>query len=103
MPCTDGGYTVEQERAIAREEKVVRAALCALLSAFEKRGSNPFAFIDYKEAGFKVEELESWWSQHKKIDAARRAREEREQQERQVRNKALAKLTAEEKRLLNLR
>lgn len=107
MPCTDGGVPYEHELKQAREQQMLSAALCGLLTALEAEidvgGSNPFDLIDYREAGIKRRQLEEWWNNHKEVDKARREREAREAQEAKDRKAALAKLTSREKKILGIK
>lgn len=107
MPCSDGGYTreqeIERERAAEKERRMKEASrrvdlLCSACRALERMG------YDFDENP----ELSRWWAGHKKEDAARLAAEEakaqREAYQRRVIEAALAKpigeLTEEEKKLL---
>ena len=105
MPCSDGGYTHEQEQEMRRkaerqqrEQARKTPLLCAACRALERLG------YDFDENP----ELSEFWAKHKKEDEAREAAERRERErkawEERTVSAALAKpigqLTDEEKSLL---
>lgn len=88
----------------------LEAALCASLTALEKFGHIPaLDYLDYDEAGITMAELNVWWREHKRKDAARREweqhereRKEREAAEKIERQRILATLTPEQRRILGV-
>ena len=103
MPC----ITWEDAADRSHEDKVnkkTRAALCAVLTVLELKGSLDDALnsIDFKEAGVKRVWLEDWWEEHKKEDEIRRANEERSRITQEKVKSAISKLTPEERKLLGI-
>ena len=111
MPCQDDypSHTVEYRDKPETKKRLdlVTRLLCALCKKLENTGYPNY--IAAVEKG----ELATWWKTHKKIDAAREAREvkqkaakaKKEQEERrkkETRKNALAKLTADERRALGI-
>lgn len=106
MPCRD--WTVEDEwRAKdAAEKALLRASLCAVLSALERQGDlyeNVLSFIDWRESGVTEKEFRSWWKEHKREDAERRKRQREADRKERLRKSALSKLTDEEKKILGIK
>lgn len=125
MPCRDGGPSQAQIKAVAREHerklqeiRNIEAFLCAICTALNDTEKQPLGKmrvgkstfdlvldrIDWEEAGVTREELLAWWKKHQEQDEARRLREqmtkERETQEAErakIREKALSKLSPEER------
>lgn len=58
--------------------------------------------IVYDGRNPEARKLADWWEEHQAADAARLAKEQREKEEAAARERALAKLTQEERRLLGL-
>lgn len=97
MPCMsyddDPGYNERQWKA--KTDKLARIA-CKALTELEKQGRADFLLIDDTE-------VRDWWTAHKVADAkAKAAKEERARRE-QVKQDALAKLTAEERKVLGIK
>lgn len=110
MPCIDGGWNdeVRVSRDMVNEHKMLEAAMCGMLTVFEKRfkeGSmNEFLnWVDWEEAGVKRKTLELWWKAHKKKDEERRAREEASRRKDELRASALSKLSLEERAALGIK
>lgn len=101
MPCSDGGY-VEQIN-----NNKIEAMLCAAMGFIENlpRGLGLTQFyntVDWVEAGVAPHELAEWWQEHKRQDELRR-KSARERVAKQIRREAaLAKLTDEDRRILEL-
>lgn len=95
MPCTYTG-SIEGDRALASSERLteVTEMLCRTLTRFEGILNTE---LNSPLAGVLDDDIVKWWEEHKVIDARRRKREREE-----LRAKALAKLTAEERQLLGL-
>ena len=106
MPCRD--YLAEDQWRLEKDKEaaMVRASLCAVLTVLEDDDAAFAAVlkkIDWKEAGVTKREFLSWWEDHKIEDEQRRLREIKESREKKIRKDALAKLTAEEKKLLGIK
>lgn len=119
MPCSDGGYTAEQqaqidakERKAEREKRMIAAMLCAICTVLEApgkpgmKGINQLPKIldkvDWEEAGVKRTEFAVWWDQHKREDEERREREAKEAKLDARKKAALAKLSLADRRVLGL-
>lgn len=108
MPCRDYIPGEQDRRSDIKELSLIRASLCALLTVMEKN-MTPDTFdqyiksIDWKEAGVTKREFLSWWEDHKIEDEKRRKREAEEKREKEIRKAALAKLSAEEKKILGIK
>jgi len=115
MPCRDyyddhpeAYFRDVTEPALKRQVAFAESALCQTLAALEKaidsyneeHGTNRNVLdqINYKEAGITRAQLSKWWENHKKLDAQHREQE----RIKQLKNAALAKLTAEERKALGL-
>lgn len=111
MPCITEGWRetpAEQREREKREWYEIFGAMKAsavLCGVFTSLGSNLPAFldtIDWNEVGVKRTLVERWWKEHHARDRRRLAEERREKRETAKRSKALAKLTAAERRLLEI-
>ena len=107
MPCRDGMEDFRRSEEYA-ERALIRAALCAVLTALERESGgdlyeNVLSFIDWKEAGVTEKEFRKWWKDHKMEDAERRAYEREERRKEEVRKFALSKLSDEEKKILGVK
>jgi len=110
MPCTDGGVPYPEDIREQREQRMVKAALCAVLTQLETQHATNdqngcefvLANINYREAGFKRKELETWWNKHKAEDVARRVREATEAEQLNLRRQGLSKLSQAEREALGL-
>lgn len=72
MPCYDS-----QAAQAGEERRKAVAALCAILTALERRGDFEAALFsaNWLEAGVSEKWLRDWWQRHKAEDAARLDRE----------------------------
>lgn len=105
MPCrTEEPYEVKPKKPMETVQGL-EAALCGFLTALTKNGDIQRAvdFFDEAEAGIEVEEVIEWWRVHQAKDEARKKREHEARMRETAKQRALAKLTPEEKALLNLR
>lgn len=97
MPCMsyddDPGYSERQWKA--KTDKLARIA-CKAMAELEKQGRADFLLVDDAE-------VRDWWIAHKEADA--KAQEARDEKARihKLRNEALSKLTAEEKKVLGVK
>jgi len=109
MPCSDGGYDdeVRVSRDTLKEHNMLEAAMCGILTVFEKIGEDEFYkfldMVDWEEAGVKRRTLALWWKKHKKQDEERRARESATKRKEELRKVALGKLTSEELEVLGIK
>lgn len=90
MPCMDGGPSYDDYDRMRDEISELSIILCAICEDLENE-NKPIpnrAII--------------WWEEHKEADRKREAKEEAEKEEQNAREKALDKLTASERRLLDL-
>lgn len=101
MPCSDGGWDrgADQTREIIdlerRNDKLARIA-CAVMTALEENGQEDFILLQN-------EEVREWWAEHKEFDRQRRAKEAERKRIAQVKKEALAKLSAEERKVLGIK
>jgi predicted ribosome quality control (RQC) complex YloA/Tae2 family protein len=137
MPCRDyiddnpsayfGPQLKKKDDEIDRLQKKLsfaESALCATLRAIENAGINIYQphkstsldspMIDWKNAGITSNELYKWFENHKKVDAAIRAKIAKQKQEAllkqkkeneilEKKNKALKKLSKEERQILGIK
>lgn len=90
MPCRcDGWEEEENERMHKLMDKLTRM-LCTASKAMDNRGVK-----------MSNEHLE-WWKQHQEFDRKRAEQEKKERQEELLRKRAIAKLTPEERKLLDI-
>lgn len=114
MPCYDSrndAPAVYDE--ISRERKAhnrTKAMLCAIMQTVASQNFELKTFlnqVDWRAAGVKRKDLEAWWSEHKAADERRRAQEHKErrvkEEKENARKKALAKLTAEDRKALGIK
>jgi len=104
MPCISE-YPDEERVRESNERAFYRASLCAILTAVENAGFDPFRKdseikVDWTEAGVTAKRLQTWWKEHKEHDALRKALEVIKAEDERKRQVALSKLTAEERILL---
>jgi hypothetical protein len=97
MPCSDGGYTREEEAAMERERQRPAQNLCWLMGWLTK---NHPRIAD--EAQFQRSDLKAWWERHQEFDRQREAAERAERQREQERLAAIQKLTPAERKMLGL-
>ena len=108
MPCLDGGPYWENEvrRPTLRKSKAskpkpeltkeaLEAILCGIATKLENMGNlnTVTGLVDWKEVGVAEENFFKWWDDHKAKDEIRREK---------ILKNALAKLTAEERKVLGL-
>ena len=92
---------LHEEIGVLKAELAEREAmLCAVLSIYGPDMDAVYSEINWLEAGVTQDDMESWWKTHKRKDEERRAREADKREA--ARNKALKKLTHEERVLLGL-
>lgn len=121
MPCRDyyddnpSAYYADTIAGLKKQVSFAESALCLALNTFEQVltnfkaefdiniKTNPLDVMVIEEAGIKRDELETWWTRHKILDAKHRAEEEARAREHRIRNQALAKLSAEEKKVLGIK
>jgi hypothetical protein len=114
MPCRND---YPEDNVVVRSEErlhngVNAARLCGILTTLEAEGklNSILKRVDWKEAGTSLQDLESWWAEHKAIDAKRRKKEAAEalrrkkaEAERQtaldLQKKPWAEMTARERRI----
>lgn len=97
MPCRDGGpsaYTDENSDLRKRNDELAQM-LCSLCRLLEGR-KELLVHLPY------VIGLEQWWTEHKRIDAARIAQAEAIKAQNALKRQALSKLTHEERKVLGL-
>lgn len=109
MPCSDGGWDdeVRVSRDEVREHNMLEAAMCGILTVLENNGGGSnlegiLQAVDWKEAGVKRKQLETWWRKHKKQDEERRAREAAHLRKEELKTAAISKLSMEERAALGL-
>jgi len=100
MPCSDGGWTRSVDDSAIRDlekrnDKLARIA-CAAMTALEENGIEDFVLLQN-------EEVREWWTEHKEFDRQRRAKQAERERIAQVKKDALAKLSAEERKILGIK
>lgn len=99
MPCSDGGYTYDNSHELAalknRCDQLARIA-CAVMTALEADGREDFILLQNQE-------VREWWTAHKEFDRKRREAEAEKQRLAQLKKDALAKLSAEERKVLGIK
>lgn len=97
MPCRDYRDEPEYQQDMqARNDKLARIA-CKALEHIEKSSDGLEILI------LKDPEVSEWWSKHKEADRKERERKEYEDNINRIKEKALAKLSLEEKRILGIK
>ena len=114
MPCRDyyddhpeKYYKDITEPALKKQISFAESALCQTLVALEaatkeinaQAGGTVYDWINFAEAGITKKELVAWHKEHKILDAKHR----QEEAAKNLRETALAKLTAEEKKILGIK
>lgn len=96
MPCSDPGRHLEREEIAQKQYRLdlVTRLLCELCQTLEAESLS--SILEYNP------ELIGWWKNHKREDQERFAREERAASDKRLKEKALAKLSPAEKKLLKL-
>lgn len=102
MPCQSyesswaGNSNDADVRRLKKEADKLARIACAALTELEKVGKAEFLVL-------KNDELREWWEAHKEADRKERARIAELERRERVKEKALARLTEEEKELLGLK
>jgi len=119
MPCRDfyddnpGAYYKDTIAGLKKQVSFAESALCAALNALEhvdslvetvapKQGDF-YDWLAFEGAGIKKKELVEWHTHHRILDAKHRAEAEARAREHRIRNQALAKLSAEEQKVLGIK
>jgi hypothetical protein len=102
MPCSDGGVPYPKSR-LEQLDDLAPAMLCGLFHANEAVFLLLLEGIDEKECGVTKHQVREWIALHEEKDAQRRKGERALEYFKRVREKALSKLTLEEKLALSLR
>src|SRR5689334_16207860 len=98
MPCNDGGppdYYGDYSRQLKRADKLAKM-LCDLCYILERRSGGIGYYYD------RVDGFKDWHTKHKEQDATRLKQEAESAAKDKLKAKALAKLTAEERKALGL-
>ncbi len=110
MPCYGGPSEPEVSISQSRYEdfEFQKALLCASLTFISNSHLLDDFFtsetkLDWNEVGIDPEKARKWWDLHLKEDSLRKKQESIEREKKQMREKALKKLTKEEKKLLGLK
>ena len=110
MPCRDyyddnpGAYYKDTIEGLRKQVSFAESALCAALRHIESAyHADPVQYVDCKSAGIKPKELKAWFENHKALDDKHRAEAEEKARVHKLRNEALSKLTAEEKKVLGVK
>lgn len=93
MPCTTGQEYDRTDYAARRENERLTRVSCDIMRVLEANGFDLSAF---------GEETMNWWEQHKAEDARREAAAKAQIWRERLRDQALAKLSADERRALGL-
>jgi hypothetical protein len=106
MPCYDADPrdpTISQSRLDILQG--TEATLCAISAVLERSDQLKAVLdqVDWKEAGVKRYQFESWWATHKAEDELRRTAEQAAAERKRKISAARAKLTPEERQLLGLK
>jgi hypothetical protein len=103
MPCRDD-YVDTRPTQRELDAALTNAVLCAFTRTLKNNsGFDHFMqYVDWKESGFTKREYLDWWKRHELIDTQRREKIKIQAALEQKRNKALSKLTGEERILLGL-
>lgn len=83
MPCTDNGYTQDQQREVDRLARLPEAMLCALINAIDSEHELTAMLdfrVNWKEAGITRQEFNAWRAEHRRRDEQRRKKEQERQQ-----------------------
>ena len=100
MPCRDYedtySYNDSRERELKKQNDRLARIACKAMTALEQDGHADLLLLE-------DDEVREWWAKHKEADA--RATAERAEKERKARIKkeALAKLSAEERKVLGVK
>ena len=106
MPCRVDDYSTRYVTETRHGMTIAdfEAVLCGLFTETEADGELFLwlGAVDWAEVGVSRKTVEAWWEAHKKEDERRRAKEAAEKIKEQKRKAALAKLTAEDRKVLGL-
>ena len=101
MPCHDAysyfgdaGRESDALNEVRQRLDHITRLICSLCERLEGSGFNHLIYAD--------PQLLAWWDKHQECDRRRKAEELAEEKRQQAKQRALAKLTPEERRLLNL-
>jgi len=105
MPCRDEYADREMELKEAKKAAMIEASLCGILRVLDVPYDKEkiLELVDWKEAGVTRKEFETWWMGHRRKDQLRKMAEEEAKRKEDVKAKALAKLTPEERELLGVK
>lgn len=97
MPCMsyDDRPDYSEREWKAKTDRLARIA-CAAMTELEKNGAEDLLLL-------KNEEVREWWVAHKEADRKAQERAEAERKREEIRQSALAKLTADELRVLGIK
>jgi hypothetical protein len=101
MPCTDQGADEAYEQEQRRTNTMVKALACAAFKLLEEEGL--LTELNWTEAGVSSKDGMRWWSDHKTTDAERKAAQAQALKDKRDRKLALKKLTARERKLLEVK
>jgi len=109
MPCYDGGPGgPDDRRLISRKDYTTlcktESILCGIFSALtETQLQNLLEKINWSEVGTTQRWTKKWWIQHQKEDKERRQRKAAREKAERLKQKALSKLSAAEKKILGIK
>ena len=103
MPCRDyeddyrvhDAYDSEIKSLKKQNDRLARIA-CKAMTALEKDGHADFLLLE-------DDEVREWWKKHKEADAKAKAEHEEKARLALVKKEALAKLSAEERKVLGIK
>ena len=102
MPCRDyeddrryDEYDARVQTLKKQNDRLARIA-CKAMTALEKDGHADFLLLE-------DDEVRDWWEKHKIADAKARAEAEEKARRAVIRKEALAKLSAEERKILGIK
>ena len=105
MPCRTDDWDCKPVRESRNGLYIAdfEAILCGILTVLEKE-ERMFSLddVDWDEVGVKKKHVDKWWKEHKKEDEVRRAKEAAAKRKNDLRAMALAKLTDDERKALDL-
>jgi hypothetical protein len=111
MPCRvdDEDWKPRKETRHGMAIDDFEAVLCGLFTALEGREQINdmlplwLSSVDWKEAGIKRKQVETWWRDHKAEDERRRKREKAEKRTADLRLTAISKLSPDELAALGIK
>lgn len=98
MPCYDSRDD-DYNRELALRNEFFKAALCGILSA----DSGVLARVNWTAAGIARRDVEAWFAQHQREDAAKKKRQSDIRRTEAVKQNAILKLTPAELKALGIR